>query len=120
MPSEPRSVRYDVKMKLGAVLLTVALVGCQSSEKPAPPPVPTEGLVTAMKDFCKISSMPEARQREALKMWGWQTAGNKDVGPVWTAAAKKDAAAIAMLRAAADVAVGPGNCSQLQILKGAP
>ncbi len=107
-------------MNLGAVVLTVALAACQKSEQPAAPPSPTEGLVTAMKDFCKISSMPPPKQREALKMWGWQTAGNKDVGPIWTAAAKKDAAAVAMLRAAADVAVGPGNCSHLDILKGAP
>lgn len=107
-------------MKLAALALTVALAGCQKSEKPAAPPPPTEGLISAMKDFCKISSMPVPRQREALKMWGWQTAGNKDVGPIWTAAAKKDPAAIAMLHSAADAAVGPGNCSQLSILKGAP
>ncbi len=107
-------------MMFVAVALTLALAGCQNSEKPAAPPPPTAGLVTAMKDFCKISSMPAPKQREAMKMWGWQTAGNKDVGPIWTAAAKKDASAIAMLRAAADVAAGPGNCPQLDILKGAP
>ena len=107
-------------MKLGAVVLTVALAACQKSEKPPTLPPPTEGLVTAMKDFCKISGMPAPRQREAMKMWGWQTASNKDVGPIWTAAAKKDPTAIAMLHAAADAAVGRGNCSQLDILKGAP
>ena len=109
-----------MRMSRAVLALALASAGCQKSEPPAPAPVPTEGLVTAMKDFCKISSMPAPRQREALKMWGWQTAGNKDVGPIWTAAAKKDPAAIAMLRAAADAAVGPGNCPQLDILKGAP
>jgi nitrous oxide reductase accessory protein NosL len=110
-------------MNLGAVVFTVLLAGCQKSEQPAapPPPPPTEGLVTAMKDFCKITTLPEPKQREAMKLWGWQTAGNKDVGPIWTAAAtKKNPSAIAMLRAAADVAVGPGNCPQLDILKGKP
>ena len=106
-------------MKMAALALTLALASCQKSEKPVAPPPPTPDLVAAMKDFCKISSMPEPRQREAMKMWGWQTAGNKDVGPIWTAAAKKDAVAISMLRAAADEAVGSGKCPQLEILKGA-
>ena len=109
-----------MRMFRAALVLALASAGCRKSEQPAGPLPPTAGLVNAMKDFCKISSMPEPRQREALKMWGWQTAGNKDVGPIWTAAAKKDPAAIAMLRAAADAAVGPGNCPQLDILKGAP
>ncbi|MBA3452105.1 MAG: hypothetical protein H0T42_03290 [Deltaproteobacteria bacterium] len=107
-------------MNLVAIVMATALTGCGKSDKPAPPPPPTEALVTAMADFCKITTLPAEKQREALKLWGWQTAGNKDVGPIWTAAAKKSAPAIAMLRAAADVAVGPGNCPHLDILKVAP
>lgn len=109
-------------MKRAVMVVAVLLAGCQKSEKPAPPPPPppTASLVTAMADFCKITTLPADKQREALKLWGWQTAGNKDVGPIWTAAVKKNASAIEMLRAAADAAVGPNNCPQLDILKAAP
>ncbi len=104
-------------MKLAALLLTL-VVACQKKSEPAapPPPPPTQALVTAMKDYCRIPTLPKEKQREALKLWGWQTAGDKDVGPIWTAAVKKHAGAIAMIRAAADVAMGPGNCSQLDAL----
>lgn len=105
-------------MKCAAVLVAVVLSGCQKSEKAAPPP--TEALVTAMRDYCRIPTLPPAKQKEALKLWGWQTAGDKQVGPIWTAAVKKNAAAIAMIRGAADVAVGAGNCTQLDALKAAP
>ena len=101
------------------LLSVIVATACQTSEKPAPPPPPppTEALVTAMRDYCKIASMPDAKQREAAKLWGWQTAGNKDVGPIWTAAVvKKSPPAIAMIRAAADAAVGPGNCQGLAAL----
>jgi hypothetical protein len=106
-------------MKLAVLLLTVlAAAACQKSEKPAPPPPPpTEALVTAMRDYCRIPTLPADKQREALKLWGWQTAGDKEVGPIWTAAVKKSKPAIAMVRAAADAAVGPGNCAQLAALE---
>lgn len=106
-------------MKLAALLVTtVVAAACQKSEKRAPPPPPpTEALVTAMKDYCRIPTLPAEKQREALKLWGWQTAGVKEVGPIWTAAVvKKDPGAIAMIRAAADVAMGPGSCTQLDAL----
>ena len=108
-------------MKPAVVLLAVLIAGCQKSEKPAAAlPPPTEALVTAMRDYCRIPTLPPAKQKEALKLWGWQTAGDKDVGPVWTAAVKKDKGAIAMIRAAADVAMGAGNCKQLDALTVAP
>jgi hypothetical protein len=108
-------------MKPAALVVAALIAGCQKSEPPAPPPPPpTEALVTAMRDYCRIPTLPPDKQREALKLWGWQTAGDKQVGPIWTAAVKKHAPSIAMIRAAADAAVGPGNCKQLDALKAAP
>jgi len=105
-------------MNLATVALTLVMAtACQKKETAAPPPPPpTEALVTAMKDYCRIPTLPQEKQREALKLWGWQTAGIKEVGPIWTAAVKKNPGAIAMIRAAAAAAMGPGNCSQLDAL----
>ncbi len=95
---------------------TAAAVGCQKSETnatPTPAP-PSAGLVKAIADYCRVQDMPADKQKEGYKVWGWQTANDPEVGPVWTAAVRdKKPAAIATLRAAADQAVGAGNCNAL-------
>ena len=71
-----------------------------------------------MRDYCKIGEMPRDKQREALTLWGWTNGGSKDMGPLWNrAAVNKDRAAIATIRAAAELAVGKGNCPILDALQ---
>lgn len=98
--------------------LALALAACPKKSE-APPPKPSEVVIAAMRDYCKIGELPRERQREALKAWGWTNGADAEVGPIWNrAAVKKDPAAIAVLRAAADAAVGPGNCPLLDALEG--
>ncbi len=106
-------------MSVRAALVALALVAaCQKSEPRHEPVPPSPALIAAMKDYCNISQMPEDKQREALKLWGWHNGGDQEVGPLWTRAVKgKDPAAIATTPAAADAAVGPGNCPLLDNLK---
>lgn len=106
-------VRFVVALAVGATVLG----GCQKEAATPPPPPPSEGVLSAMRDFCRVGEMPKEKQAEAFKLWGWHIGGDKEMGPLWhRAIVKKDPAARALLREAALTASG-GNCKPIEALK---
>ena len=97
--------------------LIVALAACQSKDEAKPAAGPHPELVKAMAEYCKIGTLPRDQQLEAQKAWGYHWATIKDVGPVWNMAARdKHRDALYTVHAAAEMAVGKGNCPILESL----
>jgi len=106
---------------LVGIVLAVTACGSKDPSRTADPPLPTtptQTLVNAMGEYCRIGDLPREQQREAMKAWGWSAGGDKELGPLWhRAASLHEPAAIALIKKAADTAVGAGKCPILDALK---
>ena len=113
----------DLMFLAHIVVLVAAIVGvvhlasgCQKQEQQAAAK-PTENMLIAMREYCKIGEIPREQWKDAQKAWGWHWAADKEMGPLWTRVAHKDPAAIALVLAAADEAVGKGKCPILDVIR---
>lgn len=103
--------------------LALGLAACGSKDTapaggPPLPTTPTQTLINAMGEYCRIGDLPREQQREAMKAWGWSAGGDKELGPLWhRAASLHEPAAIALIKKAAETAVGAGKCPILEALK---
>lgn len=97
--------------------LALALVSsCQKTDEQKVPE-PHKDLVQAMIDYCRVADLPRDKWLEAQRAWGFQNGGNPNVMGMWNRAARdKHPIAIKVVRRAADLAVGPENCSILDVL----
>ena len=97
-------------------LASLLLAGC--SKKTDSTPAPDKKLVQAMIDYCKIGNLPADKKVEAQGVWGFQNGGEKEIGPIWNKAARDhDPRAIRIIYAAADAAVGKGNCPIVDVFE---